>query len=39
MRPTTTKYKSYSTHYFESHPICVVTSFGLREIFENRSAT
>jgi hypothetical protein len=23
-------------HYFKSHPIHVVTSFGLREIFRNR---
>jgi hypothetical protein len=26
-------------HYFESHLIRVVTSFGLREIVENRLAT
>jgi hypothetical protein len=26
-------------HYFESHPIRVVTSFGLEEIVENRLAT
>jgi hypothetical protein len=26
-------------HYFESHPIRVVTSFGLREIIGNRLTT
>jgi ribonuclease HI len=25
-------------HYIESHPICVVTSFGLGEIIRNRLA-
>jgi hypothetical protein len=48
-RPTTIKYKSYFTpilimkwkllHYFESHPIHVVTSFGLGEIVGNRLTT
>jgi hypothetical protein len=26
-------------HYFKSHPICVVTSYGLREIIGNRLTT
>jgi hypothetical protein len=26
-------------HYFESHPICVVTSYGLEEIIKNRLTT
>jgi hypothetical protein len=26
-------------HYFERHPICVVTSFGLREVVGNRLTT